>query len=80
MVGSTNAWIVIESQSRKADAALWTKELQTLEQRLKRQLRQLSKTVFACRPDACEALLAFQDQLKKHQLANSQCHHCNGAS
>jgi transposase len=68
--GVNQRWIVIESQSRKADAALWTKELQTLEQRLNRQLKHLSKTVFACRPDACEALLAFQGQLEKHQLAD----------
>ena len=47
---------------------MWQKELQTLERKLKRQLKQLTKTVFACRPDACEALIAFQEQLEKHQL------------
>lgn len=69
--GVNQRWILIECQSRKADVALWTQELQTLERRLKRQLKQLSKTVFACRPDACEALLAFQDQLEKHQISDA---------
>lgn len=68
--GIEQRWILIESQTRKADKALWEKELQTLEQNLKRQLKQLTKTVFACRPDACEALIAFQEQLEKHQLVN----------
>lgn len=66
--GIAQRWILIESQTRKADQALWQKELQTLERRLNRQLKQLTKQVFACRPDACEALLQFQDQLEKHQL------------
>lgn len=68
--GIDQRWILIESQTRKADKALWAKELQTLESRLNRQLKQLTKTVFACRPDACEALIVFQDQLEKHQLVN----------
>jgi len=66
--GIEQRWILIESQTRKADKALWQKELQTLEKKLKRQLKQLTKKVFACRPDACEALIDFQDQLEKHQL------------
>ena len=69
--GVKQRWMLIESQSRKADVALWTKELQTLERQLNRQLKQLSKTVFACRPDACEALLAFEDQLEKHQIVDA---------
>ncbi|PZD74499.1 hypothetical protein C1752_01105 [Acaryochloris thomasi RCC1774] len=63
-------WILIESQTRKADKALWQKEVQTLERKFKRQLKQLTKTIFACRPDADEALIAFQEQLEKHQLVN----------
>lgn len=68
--GIEQRWILIESQTRKADNALWAKELQTLERKLKRQVKLLTKTVFACRPDACEALITFQEQLEKHQLVN----------
>ena len=66
--GIEQRWILIESQTRKADAVLWEKEVERLERRLNRELKQLQKTVFACRPDACEALIQFQAQLEKHQL------------
>jgi transposase len=66
--GVEQRWILIESQTRKADADLWAKEVERLERRLNRELKQLQKTVFACRPDACEALIQFQAQLEKHQL------------
>jgi transposase len=66
--GIEQRWILIESQTRKADAALWEKEVERLERRLNRELKQLQKTVFACRPDVCEALIQFQAQLEKHQL------------
>jgi transposase len=66
--GVEQRWILIESQTRKADADLWAKEVERLERRLNRELKQLQKNVFACRPDACEALIQFQAQLEKHQL------------
>jgi transposase len=61
-------WILVESQSRKAETALWQKELSRIERRLKKDFKQLQQTVFACRPDACEALLQFQANLEIHQL------------
>lgn len=65
-------WVLIESQTRKEDETLWVKELKKIESRLNRQLKQLTKTIFACRPDACEALLQFQEQLETHQLKDIQ--------
>ena len=65
-------WVLIESQTRKEDETLWAKELEKIESRLNRQLKQLTKTIFACRPDACEALLQFQEQLETHQLKDIQ--------
>jgi transposase len=61
-------WILVESQSRKAEKSLWQKELSRIERRLKGALKKLQQTVFACRPDAYEALLQFQAQLESHQL------------
>ena len=46
--------------------------LKKIESRLNRRLKQLTKTIFACRPDACEALLQFQEQLETHQLRDIQ--------
>lgn len=61
-------WILVESQTRKAEKSLWQKELKRIEGRLKGALKKLQQTVFACRPDAYEALLQFQAQLEVHQL------------
>ncbi|MBE9077604.1 IS1634 family transposase [Romeria aff. gracilis LEGE 07310] len=61
-------WILVESQTRKANAALWQPELDKLESRLNRQLKSLTQQVFACKPDALEALMQFQDGLEIHQL------------
>jgi transposase len=61
-------WVLVESQSRKAEKSLWQKELSRIERRLKGALKKLQQTVFACRPDACEALLQFQANLECHQL------------
>ncbi len=53
--GIEQRWRLIESASRKANHDLWEKELQKLERRLNRDLKQLKQTVFACKPDAYEA-------------------------
>ena len=63
-------WILIESQSRKAHRALWEPELKKLEKRLSRALKALTSQVFACKPDAYEAILRFQDSLSVHQLSH----------
>jgi transposase len=63
-------WILIESQSRKADESLWEPELKKIEQRLNRQLKALTKQIFACKPDAMEALLNFQASLETHTLSS----------
>jgi transposase len=61
-------WILVESQTRKADATLWQAELEKRERRLNRQLKQLTQQVFACKPDAFDALMRFQDGLEVHSL------------
>jgi transposase len=63
-------WILIESQSRKADESLWEPELKKIEQRLNRQLKDLTRQIFACKPDAMEALLNFQASLETHTLSS----------
>jgi transposase len=66
--GVRQRWILVESQTRKADVSLWQSELEKLERRLNRPLKQLTQQVFACKPDALEALMQFQDRLEVHQL------------
>lgn len=66
--GVPQRWILVESQTRKADASLWQPELEKLERRLNRQLKSLTQQVFACKPDALEALMQFQEKLEVHHL------------
>ena len=66
--GVEQRWILIESLTRQADQSLWEPELQKLEKRLGRDLNQLQQQVFACKPDALETLMRFQDTLAVHQL------------
>jgi len=66
--GVPQRWILVESQTRKADVSLWQPELEKLERRLNRQLKQLTQQVFACKPDALEALIQFQECLEVHHL------------
>jgi transposase len=63
-------WILIESQSRKADESLWEPELKKIEQRLNKQLKALSKQIFACKPDTMKALLSFQASLETYTLSS----------
>lgn len=58
----------MESQTRKADTTLWQPELEKRERRPNRQLKQLAQPVFACKPDALEALMQFQERLEVHSL------------
>ena len=66
--GVEQRWILVESQRRKAQASVWEKDLKRIETDLKRRAKQLQKQVFACRPDALEALLQFQASLEHHQV------------
>ena len=66
--GVEQRWILVESQTRKAQASVWDKDLKRIETDLKRRAKQLQKQVFACRPDALEALLQFQESLEHHQV------------
>ena len=66
--GVEQRWILVESQTRKAQASVWDKDLKRIETDLKRRAKQLQKKVFACRPDALEALLQFQESLEHHQV------------
>ena len=66
--GVEQRWILVESQTRKAQASVWEKDLKRIETDLKRRAKHLQKQVFACRPDALEALLQFQESLDHHQV------------
>ncbi|MEO1148897.1 MAG: IS1634 family transposase [Cyanobacteria bacterium J06638_22] len=66
--GVPQRWILVESQTRKADTSLWQPELEKLDRRLNRQLKPLTQQVFACKPDALEALMQFQEGLEVHHL------------
>jgi transposase len=71
--GIEQRWILVESLSRKADSATVEKELQRQDSRVKREIKKLSSQVFACYPDACEALLRFKEMhLKDHQLLSAK--------
>jgi len=66
--GIEQRWILVESQTRKAQPSLWEKELKRVEKDINRRAKQLQKQVFACRPDALEALLQFQETLDHHHV------------
>lgn len=69
--GVEQRWILVESQTRKAQSSGWEKDLKRIETELKRRAKPLQKQVFACRPDALEALLQFQESLDHHQLVDA---------
>ena len=66
--GIKQRWILVESQNRKADASLWETEMKKVERQLNRELKELKKQVFACKPDACNSLISLQEKLEFHQL------------
>lgn len=69
--GVEQRWILVESQTRKAQTSVWEKDLKRIEKDLKCRAKHLQKQVFACRPDALEALLQFQESLDHHQVAEA---------
>ncbi|MBD2655403.1 IS1634 family transposase [Synechocystis sp. FACHB-383] len=69
--GHEQRWLLIESANRKDNRALWEKELHKSEKSLKKELKRLQGTVFACQPDAYEALLQFTESLEYHQLVQT---------
>jgi transposase len=69
--GQQQRWLLIESANRKDNQALWEKELHKSEKKLKKELKRLQGTVFACQPDAYEALLQFTESLEYHQLVQT---------
>lgn len=65
--GVEQRWILVESPHRsKSDD--WLKPLEKQEKGLQRSLKQLCSQVFACKPDAMDALLRFQDALTGYTL------------
>lgn len=65
--GVEQRWILVESPHRsKSDD--WLKPLEKQEKGLQRSLKQLCSQVFACKPDAMDALLRFQDSLTGYTL------------
>ena len=71
--GIEQRWILVESLSRKVDSATVEKNLQRQDSQVKREIKKLSSQVFACYPDACEALLLFKkEHIKGHQLLSTQ--------
>jgi transposase len=67
--GIEQRWILVESQTRKTQASIWEKELKRIKTAPKRRSKTLQKQVFACRPDALEAFLQFQETLEHHQVS-----------
>jgi transposase len=65
--GVGQRWILVESPHR-TQSEDWLKPLEKQEKGLQRSLRQLCSQVFACKPDAMDALLHFQDSLTGYTL------------
>jgi transposase len=65
--GVEQRWILVESPHRR-ESDDWLKPLEKEKQGLQRQLQQLCSQVFACKPDAIDALIRFQDTLTGYQL------------
>ncbi len=65
--GVEQRWILVESPHR-TQSDDWLKPLEKQEKVLQRQVKHLCSQVFACKPDAMEALLRFQDTLNGYRL------------
>jgi transposase len=65
--GIEQRWILVQSQER-AEQEGWKRAFEKQEKGLQRQLKQLCTQQFACKPDAAEALLRFQESLQWHSL------------
>ena len=66
--GEAQRWLLVESGQRQSQPELWEKELHKCERGLKKEWKRLQNQVFACQPDAYEALLQFNESLEYHQL------------
>jgi transposase len=67
--GVQQRWVLVESQERRQRDPGWQTRFLKQEKVLQRQLKHLCTQVFACQPDAMEALLRFEDTLEWHTLA-----------
>lgn len=65
--GVEQRWILVESPHR-TQSEDWLKPLEKQAKGLQRSLRQLCSQVFACKPDAMDALVRFQDALTGYTL------------
>ena len=65
--GVEQRWILVESQQRRQSDPRQTSFLKQ-EKTLQRQLKELCSQVFACKPDALEALVRFEQTLQWHTL------------
>ena len=66
--GIDQRWILVESQVRREDNSLWEPEMKRLERQLNKELKELREIIFACKPDAYDSLIRFQENLEYHQL------------
>jgi transposase len=66
--GIEQRWILVESQQRRQNDEGWNVRVEKQEKALQRQLKELCRQIFACKPEALEALLRFQDTLETHTL------------
>lgn len=69
--GVSQRWILVESQERRQSDPAWQASFLKQEKAHKRQLKSLCSQVFACKPDAMEALLRFQESLEWHRLTQT---------
>jgi transposase len=71
--GIEQRWILVESLSRKADSVAIEKGLKKQDNQVNREIKKLGKQIFACYPDACEALIIFKrEHVKSHQLLSAK--------
>ncbi|MGG6298356.1 IS1634 family transposase, partial [Leptolyngbya sp. AN02str] len=66
--GVAQRWVLVESQDRRQSDPGWLSGFLKQEKVLQRQLKDLCAQVFACKPDAMEALLRFEELLEWHTL------------
>lgn len=66
--GVTQRWVLVESEERRQSNPGELSGFRKQEKTLQRQLKDLCAQVFACKPDAMEALLRFEKLLQWHTL------------
>jgi transposase len=67
--GVEQRWILVESQQRRQSDPRWQASFLKQEKALQRQLKELCAQVFACRLDAMDALVRFEETLQWHTLS-----------